>query len=151
VERHGVNGNIGLGIVEGIGLKCGAVASSVAHDCHNIIVVGANTKDMAVCVNAIADAGGGFAAVKDGEVQSLVPFEVAGMITEAPFEEVVEKLDHFEQHIKSEYGFNEEVDFIVFNFIVLQSTPFEAAITDRGLIDVKSLSIVPLIISASGE
>jgi adenine deaminase len=73
------------------------------------------------------------------------------MITEAPFEEVADKLDHFEHHIKSEYGFNEEMSFIVFNFIVLQCTPFEAAITDRGLIDVESQSIVPLIISTSGE
>ncbi len=151
VERHGGDGNIGLGIVKNINLKRGAVASSVAHDCHNITVVGANPEDMAVCVQALADAGGGFAAVDGGRVVAQVEFEIAGLISEAPYEQVVEKLDRFETVIRSDFGFPDDVEFVVFNFLVLQSSPFEAAITDRGLIDTYSQRVVPLIVAARGQ
>ncbi len=147
VERHGGDGHIALGVVKNIGLQCGAVASSVAHDCHNITVVGTNTADMAACVQALAEVGGGFAAVEGGQIAALVEFEIGGLISEAPYEEVVEKLDRFEHIIRSQFGFAQDVEFVVFNFLVLQSSPFQAAITDRGLIDTYSQSIVPLVLS----
>ncbi len=149
IERHGGDGNIAVGIAEGIGLQRGAVASSVSHDCHNITVLGTNAEDMAVCVNALAEAGGGFAAVKGGEIAALVELEIAGLMSQAPYEEVVEKLDRFETVIRSELGFPDDMEFIVFNFIALQSSPFQAAITDRGLIDTYSRRVVPVIISRS--
>jgi adenine deaminase len=119
----------------------------VGHDCHNITLLGENPEDMVVCAKAIADAGGGFAAVLDGEVIAQVPLEIAGLTTQAPFQEVVDMIDHFEEIIRADLGFP-EVTFLVFNFIVLQSTPFKAAITDRGLIDVDGQKVVPLIRSA---
>jgi adenine deaminase len=144
VERHGKDGKIGQGIVEGIGLKEGAIASSVAHDCHNITVVGTNPEDMAACVNILARSGGGFAAAKRGKAIAQVDFEIAGLISQAPYEKVVEQLDRFETAIRSELGFPGDMEFVVFNFIVLQSSPFQAAITDRGLIDVYSQKVVSL-------
>ena len=148
VERHGGDGNIALGIVDGIGLEHGAVASSVSHDCHNITVVGTNAKDMAACVNALAEVGGGFAAVERGEVVALVELEIAGLISEASYEDVVRKLDHFETTIQSRLGFPTR-SFLGFSFIPFEGSPRQASITDRGLIDTCSLSIVPLIVSAS--
>ena len=145
VERHGGDGKIGRGIAEGIGLKRGAVASSVGHDCHNITIVGTNPEDMAVCVNALAKSGGGFVAVNEGRVIATVDLPVAGLVADAPYQEVVAELDQFEKAIRSQLGFPSEMEFVVFNFIVLQSTPFQAAITDRGLIDTYSQSIVPLL------
>lgn len=150
VERHGGDGNIALGVVKNLGLERGAVASSVAHDCHNITVVGASAEDMAVCVNALAEAGGGFAAADGGQVAALVEFEIAGLVSEAPYEEVVAKLDRFEALIRQDFGFADDVEFVVFNFLVLQSSPFEAAITDRGLIDTYAQAIVPVVVSATG-
>jgi len=145
VERHGGDGKIGQGIAEGIGLKRGAVASSVAHDCHNITVVGTNPEDMAVCVNALAKSGGGFAAANGAKVIASVTLPVAGLIADTPYQQVVAELDRFEAAIRAQLGFPTEMEFVVFNFIVLQSTPFQAAITDRGLIDTYSQSIVPLL------
>jgi adenine deaminase len=81
-------------------------------------------------------------------VIARVPLEIAGLTTQAPYQEVVKKLDEFEEAIRSKLGFP-EVTFLVFNFIVLQSTPFKAAITDRGLIDVDGQKVVPLIRSTS--
>lgn len=148
-ERHGGDGSIALGLAEGdLNIRRGAVGSSVGHDCHNITLLGENPEDMALCARTIAEAGGGFAAVLDGEVMAQVPLEIAGLVSQAPYQEVVQQIDHFEQQIRSELGFP-EVSFIVFNFIVLQSTPFKAAITDRGLIDVDGQRVVPLIRSAT--
>ncbi len=147
-ERHGGDGKVALGLAEGeLNIQRGAVGSSVGHDCHNITLLGENPEDMVVCAKSIADAGGGFAAVLDGEVIAQVPLEIAGLTTQAPYQEVVEMIDHFEEIIRGELGFP-EVTFLVFNFIVLQSTPFKAAITDRGLIDVDGQQVVPLIRSA---
>jgi len=144
-ERHGGDGKVALGLAEGeLNIQRGAVGSSVGHDCHNITLLGENPHDMAVCAKAIAEVGGGFAAVLNGEVIAQVPLEIAGLTTQAPYQEVVEMIDHFEEIIRGELGFP-EVTFLVFNFIVLQSTPFKAAITDRGLIDVDSQQVVPLI------
>ncbi len=149
VERHGGDGHIAVGIVGGLGLRRGAIASSVAHDCHNITIVGVDPEDMAMCANVLAEVGGGFVAVDQGQVVALVELEVAGLISEAPYEEVVAKVDDFEEVIHRRMGFPEDVEFVVFNFIVLQSSPFQAAITDRGLIDVYARAVVPAVISAA--
>jgi adenine deaminase len=149
VESHGKDGNIARGVVEGIGLHRGAVASSVSHDCHNITVVGANPEDMAVCVNALADVGGGFAAASQGRILAMVELEVAGLVSDQPYEEIVTKLDNFEEVIRSGLGFPSDIEFVVFNFLALQSSPFQAAITDRGLIDTYARQVLPLVVSAS--
>jgi adenine deaminase len=151
IERHSGQGAISLGIVEGFGMKKGAMASTIGHDCHNLTVLGTNPMDMAACANALAKSGGGYVAAVDGQVVAQVELEVAGLITEAPYEEVVAKLEHFEATIRQELGFPEEMMFLMITAFVFQGTPFMTAITDVGLVDTYSQSILPLIVSTEGS
>ncbi len=148
VDRHSGETGIGKGVIEGFGLQAGAVATSVSHDSHNITVLGTNVEDMAHCVNALAEVGGGFVASKRGHTLALVPLEIAGLISEAPYEEVVRDLEGFERAIHGELGFPAHMPFIAMNFIALACSPFEAGITDMGLIDARACArrIVPLIV-----
>ena len=92
IERHGVNGNIGVGFVNGFGLKYGAIASTVGHDSHNICIVGVSDEDMAVASNRMKDIGGGFVVVRDGKVLAELPLPIAGLMSDESFEEVREAL-----------------------------------------------------------
>jgi adenine deaminase len=146
VERHSGKGGIGLGVVEGFGIRQGAIATSVGHDCHNLTVVGSNREDMAVCVNALTESGGGYVAVRDGKVEALVPLEIAGLTTEAPYEQVVEKLERFEAVCREELGFPKEMMFLMITAFVFEGTPFGVAITDKGLVDGYQQKILPLFV-----
>lgn len=88
IERHSGQGSNALGFVKGLGLKAGAVASTVAHDSHNLLIVGTNDADMAVAGNILAEHGGGMVAVNDGEVLALVELPIAGLMSDRPVEEV---------------------------------------------------------------
>lgn len=88
VERHQNTGNVGLGFVKGFGLRKGAIASSVAHDSHNIVVVGADDTDMRAAVEAVAEMGGGQVVVTDGQVKAQLPLPIAGLMSDQPLEEV---------------------------------------------------------------
>ena len=147
IERHSGKGTTSLGLIDGFGMKKGAMASTIGHDSHNITIIGTNTTDMATCANALAKSGGGYAAAMDGKVVALVELEIAGLITEAPYEAVIEKLGHFETTIRSELGFPEDMMFLMITAFVFQGTPFLTAITDVGLIDTYSQTILPLIVS----
>ncbi len=147
IERHSGKGHTSLCLVEGFGMKKGAMASTIGHDSHNITVIGTNTLDMATCANAEVKAGGGYVAAVDGKVVAQVELEIAGLITEAPDEAVVEKLGHFEATIRSEMGFPEDMMFLLITAFVFQGTPFLTAITDVGLIDTYTQEILPLIVS----
>ena len=149
IERHSGKGRTSLGLIDGFGMKKGAMASTIGHDSHNITVIGTNTADMAECVNALARAGGGYVAVADGKVVAQVELEVAGLITETPYEKVIEKLGHFEEVIRSELGFPEDMMFLMITAFVFQGTPFQTAITDVGIIDTYSQTILPLIVSTT--
>ena len=149
IERHSGKGHTSLGVVEGFGMKKGAMASTIGHDSHNITVIGTNTLDMATCANAEVKAGGGYVAAVDGKVVAQVELEIAGLITEAPYEAVVEKLGHFEATIRSELGFPEDMMFLLITAFVFQGTPFLTAITDVGLIDTYTQEILPLVVSTS--
>src|SRR5262249_58631681 len=82
VERHRASGRLGLGLVRGLGLRRpGAIASTVAHDSHNLIVAGTNPRDMLVCARALADCGGGFAVASGGSVQAILPLPFAGLLS----------------------------------------------------------------------
>lgn len=148
VDRHSGQSKIGKGIIQGIGLRRGAIATSVSHDSHNITVVGTNTRDMAHCVNTLADTGGGFVACLDGEILALVKLEIAGLISDAPFEDVAQDHERFERRIQRELGFPAEKSFMAMNFLALACSPFEAGISDLGLIDARAEArcIVPLIV-----
>ena len=146
VERHTGKGGIGLGVVEGFGIRQGAIATSVGHDCHNLTVVGSNRDDMAACVNALAESGGGYVAVRDGKILAQVELEIAGLTTEAPYEEVVAKLERFEAACRDELGFPKEMMFLMITAFVFEGTPFGVAITDKGLVDGYQQKILPLFV-----
>lgn len=91
-ERHGSNGNTGVGLVRGFGLQRGALASTVAHDSHNLIVVGVDDQDMLTAAVALQEAGGGLAVVADGEVKAMLPLPLAGLMSDQNTEYVQHKL-----------------------------------------------------------
>jgi adenine deaminase len=142
VERHKGTGNIGLGFVKGFGLKHGAIASSVAHDSHNIIVVGAGDEDMAQAVQGIAEMHGGLIAVKRGKVLASLPLPIGGLMSDRSIEEVRDDLDLLHRRVK-EMGCTLKEPFMALSFLALPVIP-KLKITDKGLVDVTRFEIVPL-------
>jgi len=142
IERHHATGRIGLGFVEGFGLKRGAFASTVAHDAHNVVVVGMNDHDMALCALRLQAMGGGIVVVADNQVLAELPLAVAGLLSEEPFETVVEKLDAAHLALAS-LGVEIESPFMTLSFLALSVIP-KLKITDRGLVDVDEFALVPL-------
>ncbi|AQS88065.1 adenine deaminase 1 [Neoasaia chiangmaiensis] len=140
VARHGMNDNIGRGFVRGFGLREGALASSVGHDSHNICVVGTNDADMAAAVNRLAATGGGFVAVRDGEIVAELGLPVAGLMSDAPFETVRDALVELRRVARGLGGALEE-PFLQLAFLPLPVIP-HLKITDRGMIDVSTMTLV---------
>jgi adenine deaminase len=142
VERHLGTGRVGLGFVKGFGLRRGAIASSLAHDAHNIIVVGADDGDMTRAVQRLAETGGGLVVINERGVQAELPLPVAGILSDAPFEEVVELSDACLAAVR-ELGCEFPAPFQTLSFLALSVIP-KLKITDRGLIDVEAFDIVSL-------
>ena len=142
VERHLGTGRIGLGFVKGFGLKRGAIATSLAHDAHNIVVVGVDDGDMARAVGRLSETGGGLVVIADRGVQAELPLPVAGILSDAPFEEVVELSDACLAAVR-ELGCEFPAPFQTLSFLALSVIP-KLKITDRGLIDVDAFEIVGL-------
>jgi adenine deaminase len=142
VERHKGTGNIGLGFVKGFGLRDGAIASSVAHDSHNIVVAGANDDDMAQAVQGIAQMHGGLIAVKQGRVLASLPLPIGGLMSDRSIEEVRDGLNLLHRMVR-EMGCTLEEPFMALSFLALPVIP-ELKITDKGLVDVTQFKIVPL-------
>jgi adenine deaminase len=144
IERHLASGNIGLGFVRGFGLKRGAIASSVAHDSHNLVVVGTNDQDMVCAIEEIIRIRGGLVAAVDGRVLCTLPLEIAGLMSSEPFERVV----HMKRGLLSatrEMGCGLERPFMTLSFMALPVIP-QLKLTDMGLVDVGLFSTVPLFI-----
>ncbi len=142
VERHLGTGRIGLGFVRGSGLGRGALASSVAHDAHNIVVVGVTDEDMAFAVTRLAEIGGGIAVVEDGAVVAELPLEVAGLLADLPLAEVIERSLACNDAARA-LGWNGTAPFLTLAFLALSVIP-SLKITDRGLVDVDRFELVPL-------
>ncbi len=140
VERYGKNGNIGITFVKGFGLRQGALASSVAHDHHNIIVAGTNDADMAACVAAIEETQGGLAIASGGEVLGTLPLPIGGLLSEKPVEEIIESLQYLNQ-IYRRLGGTLPAPFMTISFIGLPTVP-ELGLTDMGLVDVLSHKLI---------
>ena len=140
VERHGKNGNIGVSFVRGFGLKRGALASSVAHDHHNIVVAGADEADMAACVRAIQAMQGGLAIAADGEVLGTLPLPVGGLMSEAPVEEVIANLEAITASAHR-LGCTLPAPFMTISFISLPTVP-ELGLTDMGLVSVRDHALI---------
>ncbi|MCK4256280.1 adenine deaminase, partial [candidate division WOR-3 bacterium] len=142
VERHMASGNVGIGFVQGFGLKKGAIASSVAHDSHNIIVTGTNDADMMTAVIEIVKMRGGLVAVVEDEILGSLPLPVAGLMSEEPLEVVKDKIEELKK-ITRDMGCTLEDPFMQLSFLALPVIP-ELKLTDRGLVDVKKFDFVPL-------
>ncbi len=142
VERYGKNGNIGRGFIHGFDLKRGAIAGSVAHDHHNIVVVGVDPHDMLLAVEALVESQGGFVVVSGGAVLSLLPLPLCGLMSEEETETVAEKLASVRSAARS-LGCTLETPFMALSFVSLPTVP-ELGITDHGLVDVKQHKITSL-------
>ena len=142
VERHKATGNIGTGFVQGFGLKNGAIGSSVAHDSHNIVLVGTNDADMLKVTEIIQAMKGGLAVVSDGKVLASLPLPIAGLMSEASVAQVNLQLEALHRASKT-LGCNVPDPFMILSFLSLPVIP-ELKITDKGLVDVNQFKVVPL-------
>ncbi len=139
-ERHGKNGNVGRGYVRGFRLRRGAIASSVGHDSHNVIVVGENDEDMAAAVNRLIDLEGGFVVTANGEVRAELPLPLAGLLSDRPFEEVRDRLADLRTAVAA-LGSTLEEPLLQLAFLPLPVIP-HLKITDRGLVDVDAFGLI---------
>ncbi len=144
IERHHGTGNVGVGLLEGFGLRGGAIATSVAHDSHNIIVAGDNDPDMVLAVNKLIEMGGGMVIAAGGEILDHLSHEIAGLMTDRPGEEVARKIDEMDKIARTRLGINEYADpFMTLCFMALPVIP-ALKITDSGLFDVEKFQFVDL-------
>jgi adenine deaminase len=142
IERHLATGRIGLGFVRGFGLQRGALASTVAHDAHNIVVVGTSDAAMAFAVRRLANLGGGIVAVAESQVVAELPLPVAGLLSDGPLEDVVARSRALVAAAR-ELGCTVEAPFQLLAFLALSVIP-SLKLTDRGLVDVDRFELVPL-------
>lgn len=137
IERHKDTNHIGVGYVKGYSLKSGAVATSVAHDSHNIITVGCNDDDIAVAVNAIKDSKGGIAVVENGKIKALLELPIAGLMSDEPLTTVNEKLENAKSSAY-ELGADKSIDpFMTLSFLSLPVIP-SLRITTKGVFDAEN-------------
>jgi len=142
IERHHATGRIGVGLVKGLGLKSGAIASTFAHDAHNIIVAGVDDKEMLSAVNELINIGGGYAAVENGKTIASQPLPIGGLMCELPVEEAAEQLKNV---ARAAIDLGSELDnpFMTLSFLAL--TPIPALrITDNGLFDATKFELTSL-------
>lgn len=140
IERHGKNGNIATGFVQGFGIQRGAIAGTVCHDHHNIAVVGADYDDMALAANRLSEIEGGFVVTEAGRVLAELPLPVAGLMSLEPFETVRDRLSALREAARS-LGVTLEEPFLQLAFLALPVIP-ALKITDRGMVDVERFEII---------
>jgi len=140
VERHQATGNIGRGLVKGFGLRKGALASSIAHDSHNIVAVGTNDHDIYAAVKEVERLGGGLVIANQGKVLSSLPLPIAGLLSDLPLEVVVSRLENLERTAR-EMGTKLTSPFATLSFLALPVIP-ELRLTDRGLVDVTEFRLL---------
>jgi adenine deaminase len=142
IERHHASGRVGLGLVKGFGLRKGAIASSVAHDAHNIVIAGVSDSDILRAARALEEIGGGFACVVDGTVQACVPLPLGGLVSPLPAAELVQQL-HALDAAAAALGCTLDHPCMTLSFLSLSVIP-SLKLTDQGLIDVEAFSLLPL-------
>lgn len=143
LERHKNTGHVGLGFIQGLGLKEGAIASSVSHDSHNLIVVGTKEEDMAAVANHVRQIGGGLAVVKNGEVLADMPLSVAGLMEAYSAEDAALRNQKLREKA-AQLGHNEDIEvFMNLAFVSLPVIP-HLKLTTRGLVRVETQELVPL-------
>jgi adenine deaminase len=142
VERHRATGNIGVGFVQGFGLTQGAIGSSVAHDSHNLVIVGTNDEDILLAVHRLKAMGGGLVTVMNRKVLADLPLPIAGLMADVSVREVYQQLKALHRSAKS-LGCKLPDPFMTLSFLALPVIP-ELKLTDKGLVDVTQFKIVPL-------
>lgn len=143
IERHRATGNIGKGFVKGFNLKCGAIASTVAHDSHNMIVIGTNDADMYTAAVTLIKCKGGKVVVKDGEIISELALPIAGLMSDREFDYVVDKCEELNQAAHS-IGCELNDPFMTMGFLSLPVIP-ELKITDKGVFDTNKFDFIDVI------
>lgn len=142
IERHLATGNVGLGFVKGLGLQRGAIASTVAHDSHNLIVAGMDDLSMMTALQAVIGMRGGMAAAAGDQVLAQLPLPIAGLMSDQPIETVCSQMEHLRQAAAT-LGTRLHDPFMAMSFLALPVIP-SLKITDKGLVDVGRYQIVPL-------
>ncbi|MDA3846139.1 MAG: adenine deaminase [Vallitaleaceae bacterium] len=143
IERHHQTGFVGIGLVEGYGLRTGAIGLTIAHDSHNVIVIGTNDADMKLCAETLEDCSGGIVIIDRGEVQGVLPLEIGGLMTNRTCESIVEHL-HELSALARLFGVREAVEpFLTLAFLALPVIP-ELKLTDQGLFDVTTFQVVDI-------
>ena len=138
-ERHHRTGNVGLGIVHGTKLKSGAIASTVAHDSHNIVAAGINDEDILIAIEHLRKIQGGLVIVRKGEIVAEVPLRIAGLMSDQPYEKVAEQLLHLHKQLEEVVDHQSQNLFMVLSFLCLPVIP-DIKLTDKGLFDVKKFT-----------
>lgn len=141
-ERHHETGTFGYGFTKGFGIKCGAMASTVAHDAHNLLIVGTNDDDMALAANTLVGCGGGMVVVADGEILGLVELPIAGLMDALPADKLSEKV-HGMEKAWAEIGCTMPSPFMTMALIPLACLP-ELRLTNRGLVDCTTFQFTSL-------
>ena len=144
VERYGKNGRVSTALVHGFGLKQGALAASVSHDHHNIVVVGTNDRDMAVCVEKLQELHGGFVLAVEGQVVDALALPLGGLMSTLPAKTVMKRMDEMNGAVEK-MGCPMKAPFMSLSFISLPTVP-ELGLTDFGLIDVLGHQIIDMIV-----
>lgn len=144
VERHKATGNVGLGLVENFGIKGGAIASTIAHDSHNIVVIGDNDEDMILAINEVKKIGGGITICSKGKVLESLELKIAGLMSELPIEKVSKKLGEMLSIAYNNLKVNKDIQpFMTLAFLALPVIP-EIKITDKGLFDVNNFKFISI-------
>jgi adenine deaminase len=147
IERHHATGNVGMGFVRGFGLRRGAIASSVANDCHNLLVVAAEDEDGLLAARAVADMGGGIAVAAGGEVRAAIALPLAGLMADQAPELVADQLDAVTSVVR-ELGCAVRAPFMAMSFLALPVIP-HLKLTDRGLVDVDAFAFTDVFVDES--
>ena len=142
LERHKATGNVGVAFVKGLGLKRGAIAGTVAHDSHNLIVIGMNDRDMLAAANEVVKIGGGFAAALEGKTLASLPLPIAGLMSDRGLEEVANSLNRLNETVDT-LGENLDHPFMAMSFLALPVIP-KLKLTDRGLVDVEKFDFIDM-------
>ena len=143
VERHRATGNVGVGFVRGFGLKRGALGSTVAHDAHNVVVVGVSDADIVAAIQALESMRGGQVAVADGKIEAALPLPIAGLVSDQPLESVIAKIVELKA-AAMRLGCALDAPFMSLSFLSLSPIP-ALKLTDQGLVDAVNLKLTTLI------
>ena len=145
IDRHKASGKMGIGFIRGFGLREGAIAGTVAHDHHNLVVIGADDASMWTAVRAVGDMGGGLVVAVGDHVKARLPLPVAGLMSDLPIEEVRRRYDMLREHARL-LGSSLHDPFMAMSFMALEVIP-ALKLTDHGLIDVETFQVVDLFVS----